>query len=1344
MGKVTRVPSQAASGRDTFNDSLVGFQIVDGSSQLMNTSFMLDKVIPEKDAKEFIGQPFSDFMTLDDINEERTTIIDDSITTKQKDVKFNSSKIDGGKSLFGALKDRLNVSVVDIIKRFPAAIYIDANSPIIVEPYSAESIVYDSISNITTFKIQTSMMYNPLDVVIKTKKGTTLTESEKDIRNFYSSYTKYVVDINNNLHDIIDYTEPDSTNKVTIRTNGNCFSGSTGYTESYFIRPNNGIVEEFYNGLDDLQTILLNRETIPIYQASFKVPKDDGGNQTVVINWPMSRDGWNIQVVGINYEKYITDLKSIGDELDNYKSNLVIRFLTSPQLYEFDTIDKKMEMGFQIYGQSFDKVKKYIDNIAFMRNVSYNKINNVPDLLLKNLSETLGFSAVNLLDSQALDKNLYERHDTQYDGVALGSNLIEAEYEFYRRLLVNLAYLYKSKGTRESIEFFLKFIGAPEPMIVFNEYLYEVTGGLPSTYEDDIADLLLGVKYNYQAEYNEVTSGYTLMVTTGSTNLTRDEYPVDTDGNPRGLLSADGTYFFENGAGWYRSTIDHRGPDILDVNNSILTGNTKVIKTTGKPFTYGEDYFNAYRMLPGLDYGYELSKIADNRKIMNVSSIEQQKRILNRKNVSIFISADRAIDYDIYTKGRDLDLSFGTLEPQTGKTFVQFLNDVLSENITDSNLIRFKKEYTSLKDIYANYMESIGFTPYNFIKLNDFINKISPYWTSIIDQFIPATTQWLGGNLISNNIFNRCKYQYIKPCSPIIFTTNLYPDFESVIKEELETILGGGTINGQNMSFENFRGLLSFEDMTFTIHLLINGNLHSVATPILKNEIFSGFTATSNCTSLVSTTDSIPLICDFKNWINVLTNELKVIWKATLESLILSLNNYNLKVEFFTDIDDIEKVKFSANDAYSSSDCIDTLLYYYNPQYTISKTDCNLRVEVFSYNDIFYPASILNTCIQEDVFVAMINYGTGFITGNEQQPGTPINFFITSGSTCDTGNTCSYCNLSEVTNIPPISSTQLGCVYGFPQMKETDVIEMIISDSANCEQKIRIEGLNTICYKINGVSFYKIYPNVQYKTSFDYGLKKGTIAYKKATPGQSIVINTWEELESYISDGDIVEVLIENIEIGDSLLSITPKNPATVSSLLYKDILTTGAKFSFNYSFVAVEKIECLSSIKKNIINNEFEVLPTTKLYTYTATNEFLERVQYHFRYKVAEDLIIKSTEPVSCCEEQQLCDYLVDQDGFLIEVTGTSLNYCDKGIYYQIHASADGINSILFNGGAGKKIITSHKVQPFECLNMKLEAQYNQMACSERDVCAENLCGDGGTLGVNTLFMHIPNNDLS
>ena len=86
--------------------------------------------------------------------------------------------------------------------------------------------------------------------------------------------------------------------------------------------------------------------------------------------------------------------------------------------------------------------------------------------------------------------------------------------------------------------------------------------------------------------------------------------------------------YFEKGAGWYQSTLNHRSIDILDVENSILTGRTKTIKTMAKPFTYGEDYFNIYRNLPGLGYGYTLSSVIDNKKCENVNDNNTSKLTL--------------------------------------------------------------------------------------------------------------------------------------------------------------------------------------------------------------------------------------------------------------------------------------------------------------------------------------------------------------------------------------------------------------------------------------------------------------------------------------------------------------------------------------------------------------------------------------------------------------------------------------------------------------------------------------------------------------------------------------------
>ena len=381
-----KVPSQASSGFDTFSDSLVGRQITDGTSQLTNTNFVLDKIVPEKDVKTFQTAPFSDFITLDNLKIEQdvpTTVVQSD--GKKRPVKFNSSKTDATKSLFGSLRERVRVSIERIIKNFPAGLFVDGNNVRSITNLTAENIIYDVNTNRTTFNVHSPKFFNPLDIIIRTPTQNNLVESENKLRDFYSSFKKYSVEINGILYPITDYTEPETTNYIELEIIGKPFTGST-YTSSYLIRPNNSVVEEFFLGLDDLESTLLNRETFPIYQASFKVPKtslDESKTEivSVLVNWPVSDDGWNLSIGGLAFDNYITQLNDLAEEVDGYKSNLVTRFLTAPQLFEFDSKDQKIDKIFQLYGQSFDRVKTYIDNIAYMRNVSYDSINNIPDIL---------------------------------------------------------------------------------------------------------------------------------------------------------------------------------------------------------------------------------------------------------------------------------------------------------------------------------------------------------------------------------------------------------------------------------------------------------------------------------------------------------------------------------------------------------------------------------------------------------------------------------------------------------------------------------------------------------------------------------------------------------------------------------------------------------------------------------------------------------------------------------------------------------------------------------------------------------------------------------------------------
>ncbi len=790
-----KVPSQVGNGSETFSDSVVGFQITDGTSQLTNTNFSIDKVIPEKDVRNFRTQNFSEFLTLDSLKEETTapTTQDGTPTTKNEKIRFKGAKNDAGKSLFGSLRQRSQVAVINIIKKFPAAIYVDPNSAVRSSPYSASGITYSQVTKNTTFYVEKAMIYNPFEIVLKKLDSSITPATDNKLRNLYTEYKKYTLEYNGSTYDVVNYTEANSLNLIKFVVSGKPFGTDTTSTTPLLIRPNNGITEEFFNNLDEFESLLLNREGSPKYTATFKVPRDSfDQTKTEIISayatWPVTRDNWNIQIVGIDYNNYIYTLSSLADEIDDYKSNLVVRFLAAPQLFEFDTEDQKAESIFQLYGQNFDRVKKYIDNIAYMRNVSYDSINNVPDLLLKNLSQTLGLSTVPLHDETSLKNSLYTRTDAGYSGLTMGMTLVEAEYEFYRRLLVNLAHIYKSKGTRASIEFFLKFLGAPEPMIKIEEFVYDVTNLVTTnTVQDDIYDLIQGNRklveitgYTFSATG---TTGYSYStgLTTYSTTLTRDQYPIDTDGYPRQITGGTSEVYFQKGAGWYQITADHRSSDIIDTTTSVLTGNTKTIKTGPKRFTYGEDYFDVFRKLPGLDYGFDLDSRIDNTKINNVDSTDETKRILNRKNINIFLSSAQAVDYDIWRKSRNLEISFGsaTLNPQTGFTFAEYVNNVLSQTVKNSHIIKYENNYISLEDIYSDYINNTnntGYTPYNHISLNEFITQMSPYWTQVVEQFVPATTLWNGGNLIENNKFGRSKYRYRKPCQIFELIDGVYPE----------------------------------------------------------------------------------------------------------------------------------------------------------------------------------------------------------------------------------------------------------------------------------------------------------------------------------------------------------------------------------------------------------------------------------------------------------------------------------------------------------------------------------------------------------------------------------------
>ena len=203
---------------------------------------------------------------------------------------------------------------------------------------------------------------------------------------------------------------------------------------------------------------------------------------------------------------------------------------------------QKMTSALKIYGREFDEVTKYIDGIAFANVVTYDKKNNTPDAIVKNLARVLGWQLTTSITEIDVLGNFLNLNPNYYDGYSRGYSDAEVEVELWRRIVLNTPWLWKSKGTRKAIEFLFKFIGAPDGLVTFNEHLYVA---------NEIVDIDLITE---MMQYFNNTSDITGL-------------NFDSDGYPYVLPDTPEMYFQKAGL-WYRTT---GGPtpniDILEGNN---------------------------------------------------------------------------------------------------------------------------------------------------------------------------------------------------------------------------------------------------------------------------------------------------------------------------------------------------------------------------------------------------------------------------------------------------------------------------------------------------------------------------------------------------------------------------------------------------------------------------------------------------------------------------------------------------------------------------------------------------------------------------------------------------------
>lgn len=845
--KFFKYPPRPSSGAGTFSDDIVGLQLVTGGG-LTQANFEFTVSVTEKVNRQFLIGAFSDPISLD------TLKINSVLESKEiiaRDFRvypnFDLSEISKF-TLFGPLTKRMESSVQKIIHFFPAAIEISQSRFDATTGLTAFNCVYNNLENTTSFDVNIKYINNPfgIDFSVNSDRNISLLEYQvSPLRNLTDNYSKYSLFINGEQYPLT-YLEPSNSlfsGNLNITVAGNPFSGNNNSIDYLIIRPNDFYADKsFIEPFDEVEKFLLNRLVTPIFTATFQVPKqtDDGliyiENQTVT--WPLN-GRWNIDIETLSFKAYISQISQIAALFDENRTNLIVRFLTTQSFKDFDTSDQRIQKVLSIYGRSFDDIKKFIDTLSFMNSVNYTVKNDIPSQLLSNLAQTLGWrtNISPITNDDFLQSVFGNDSKIQYPGYARANTPTELNYQYYRNLILNAAYLFKAKGTRKSIEFLLRLVGAPDALVEFNENIYVAGQKINmGEFENQYRVISFGsyVQNLPVYEQNNVFSvlgtdftAYTSQRVVADADAVRGDYPVDDEGYPSSVQDSP-SYFFQKGAGWFELVKDHQSPQEVNVTNSIFTGQNFDIQTVFEPFSYGQKYLERYRKFPYMSLGFSLTKITDNKKSWvyyqdglrrgtNGSGynayyyIADENYVVNVKNVELFLNPAQALLYDVWYMSnqygypipntpltspypRPGGVDWTLINPQPSKkSFFEFaqtfwLNMINVRNRQTSSDGK-TGGYPTLSSIWWNYLDSqqnvgIPNDNFNYQNMIAYIEGLGDYWIRLVEQMMPATTLWMTGTKYENSIFHRQKFVYRLqrgcricpiPCDPCQIFGNIFP-----------------------------------------------------------------------------------------------------------------------------------------------------------------------------------------------------------------------------------------------------------------------------------------------------------------------------------------------------------------------------------------------------------------------------------------------------------------------------------------------------------------------------------------------------------------------------------------
>ena len=369
-------------------------------------------------------------------------------------------------------------------------------------------------------------------------------------------------------------------------------------TPGISIHPRHEIIEEYFANIDDFEKVLLSRDTNPIYTAKFITPRETNTGFTYILKyytWPVLY-GYSPELESAAFDIYYKDLIQLAEFHDEWDSDNIWRSMTHEAIKNLDwTFIRDSGEGFEdmsiidnskivpvlkIWGRNFDDIKRFIDNIKSCNTVTYNGKNNIPDYFLTDTLEMGGWETKVL----HLSADNEDRSPIIYAGMSRGYNSPETDIEFFRRLKLNSKYIFRSKGTRESLYQLLGLFGIDRNEFDVTEHVAVANGrgNYPSGFSTTISNEGPKTTYPLASEVEAINKSRT-----GFYGRHGDDGFAGIPINVVSVSNGDGTTSYV--VPWYRNGYNYDGGLYFqmnggwskrkdkDINLAIASGITKLL-----------------------------------------------------------------------------------------------------------------------------------------------------------------------------------------------------------------------------------------------------------------------------------------------------------------------------------------------------------------------------------------------------------------------------------------------------------------------------------------------------------------------------------------------------------------------------------------------------------------------------------------------------------------------------------------------------------------------------------------------------------------------------------------------